>query len=186
MKEETSIKLQNILIHGSEKYGMKLDKQKKEGKIVSLYSNLEDYHLYYTIRSELDVWDLDLQFQVMMEDTQFRVFIFVDPIMLSGKQKTEACLLANEINARYKGLGHFEVDTITGDFRFDVTFSEDMLIAMPELIENTLFESAISFYEMIHVPFIMFVKGLWEMDLAIEYFTTIMDQGWIDNGPYGL
>ncbi len=186
MRDEQIARLEHILIHRSKEYGISATKPTKEGNVVSIYSNLEDYHLFYTIRSELDVCDLNLQFQVMLDEKQFRVFIFVDPIMLSEKQKTEACLFANEVNARYKGFGHFDIDTITGDFRFDVTFPEDMLIAMPELVEKTLFESAISFYEMIHIPFIMFAKGLWQMDLAIEYFTTIMDQGWIDNGPYGL
>ena len=186
MKQEYVNILDRIFIDKAKKYGIYGMKHEKEGNVMSLYSHVENYHLFYTIKSQLDVWDIELQYQIMIENKQFRILIFVDPVPLSGKQKEEACLLVNEINSRYRGVGKFTCNTNTGDFLYDMTFPQEMLSKMPEFVENTIFKYVISVFEAVHVPLIMYSKRLWEIKLAVQYYTSLMDDGYVDNKLYGL
>lgn len=186
MRKENIQVLDRFMTDIAKKYGITGQKHIKEGSVVSMYSNLEEYHLFTTICSDMDVQSLDLQYSVYVEDKMCRIQIFVDPIMLSEGKIKEACILANEINLRMKIPGTFEVDSRTGDFLLDICFTEKQLELMPEHVEETLFDSALDFWRAVHIPFIMYAKDLWKIDTAVDYLRTLVDQGWIDNAPYGL
>ena len=76
-------------------------KKQSEGNVILFL--IEDYHLFYTIKTDLDAWDLDLQWVIELEENQFRLLTFIDPIMFkTTKSKQGACILANDINSRMK------------------------------------------------------------------------------------
>ena len=177
--------LNRIIRKKATEYHMQgMQKQSKEN-VVSFC--LEDYHLFYTIETDLDAWDLNLQWVIELEENQFRLLIFVDPIMFeTTKRKQGACILANDINSRMKIPGKYSVYMDKGDFVYDLIFPYELLETMPEFVEKSLFDWPIQFWETIHIPLVMFAHDIWPIDLASDYLTTLMDQGWIDNGPYGL
>lgn len=178
--------LEEMIRKKSHEYGMDGMKTGRHENIIDIYSNRENYHLFYTIKTTLDVSDLPLQYQIKLEEKRFRVMIFVDPIMLDEKTKSSACILANEMNSRMRIAGKYVVDFETGDFLYDVTFSYEALELMPEYVEKTVFDHVISFWEAIHIPFIMLTEGMWKIDQSLDYLNTFIDQGWIDNASYGL
>lgn len=180
--------LERFLNQKAAEYGLVGIKHPTEGKVISFYANLETYHLFTKITSDLAVENLDIQYSIQtFKNRRVRVLAFADPILLFGqKMIDDACLLVDELNTRMQCFGKFYVDRLTGDVAFSVSFSYELLQENPDLIEEILFEEAISFWEMLHVPLMMLAQGRWRVDLSIQYLKEILENGYVNNKPYGL
>lgn len=189
MNEDDHLKiLERFLAQKASEYGLVGAKHPTAEKVISFYAGLEDYHLFTKIRSDLDVENLDLQYSVQIfKNRRVRVLTFADPILLSGqKMIDDTYLLVDELNTRMQCLGKFYVDRLTGDVVFSVSFSYELLQENPDLIEEMLFQDAISFWKTLHVPQMMLAQGRWKVDLSIQYLKEIVDNGYVNNKPYGL
>jgi hypothetical protein len=180
--------LESIIRKKSKEYGMEiLNRQEGCENVVSIFSKLEDYHLFYTIHSGLDVPELNIQYSFVLEQNQFRVQAFVEPIMIqTDTQKEEICILLNEMNARMRVIGEYVLDTETGDVLYDLTVPYSLVETMPEYIGKTIFDDVIRFWKDIHIPLVMYTNGLWDIYKSVDYLTTLIDEGMIDNSLFGL
>lgn len=185
MDSNNLIAIEKLLMKNARKHGMTSMRLEKNDNIVPLYYGKENFHLFYTIKSEQIVNVLNLQFQVELEENGIRTLVFVDPIVLRPSKIGDASKIANAVNARLKGLGRFTVHE-TGDFLFDVYFPIEMIYCTPEIIEDTIFTECISFFRNLHIPLFLYAEGFWDIDIAVEFIEELFDNGFVDNFKYGF
>jgi hypothetical protein len=90
------------------------------------------------------------------------------------------------MNARMRVIGEYVLDTETGDVLYDLTVPYSLVETMPEYIGKTIFDDVIRFWKDIHIPLVMYTNGLWDIYKSVDYLTTLIDEGMIDNSLFGL
>lgn len=177
--------LERIICKKGKEYKLDIMKHEKQGNVIALLSDREDYHLFITIRNEL-VPPLKLQYSVTIEADGVRCLIFPDPIMVTEPTKDNFIRFANQVNRYCFGMGKFWVDTEAYDIAYEVIVPEYCLASYSEEAEKQLFDIPLAHWNDMINPVTMLSKGEWNADIAIQYFNEMHEQGCVDNREYGL
>lgn len=185
MEKELVSFVERVLLKKMHEYDMDMIRHKISENVVTLYSGECNYHLIQKLHSEVIPYELTLMWQVSIEEDYLTIRTFIDPIVYAAQACQDAIILANSINASTRGHGHFSVYLETGDFVYDMWFSEEMVTKIPEYFEREI-EIEIAFWEALMVPLIMLANGRWKIDKACDYVERLLNDGYIDNSLYGL
>lgn len=139
----------------------------------------DNYHMFLKLDS------ISLQISIGIEEKSVYALIFIDPIIVNSKNKSEFVNFINHMNWLTTGFGHFYVDT-NNDIAYSIRIPEYLI--QNHIVEagKEIFEIPINFYTDMQIPLSKIATGDWAAENAIKYINEMYNIGYVCNEDYRL
>lgn len=157
--------------------GFELQLSENKENIISFIR--DNYHLFLKLEC------ISLQISIKIEEKSVNGLIFIDPVLVDGRNKSDFISFINHMNWLTLGFGHFYVDT-NNDIVYAIRIPEYLIQNHIIEVGKEIFDIPISFYTDMQIPLSKIATGDWNAEIAIKFIDEMYDNGYVCNGDYEL